>query len=153
MKKKIRYAVIGLGHIAQTAVLPAFKHAGNSELAAFITGDPKKDRELSKHYEVKAYNYDDLESALETERIDALYIATPNMLHREHAERAAGVGAHVLCEKPMANTQEDCDVGGKEIRTELGKGQNDSQYDTMFFQHVAARLVGEAGLRNWSHYD
>jgi predicted dehydrogenase len=110
MKKKIRYAVIGLGHIAQTAVLPAFKHAGNSELAALITGDPKKDRELSKHYEVKAYNYDDLESALETEGIDAVYIATPNMLHREHAERAAGAGAHVLCEKPMANTEEDCEA-------------------------------------------
>src|SRR4029453_6166621 len=80
MKKKIRYAVIGLGHIAQTAVLPALKHAGNSELSALITGDPKKDRELSKHYEVKAYNYDDLESAVETEGIDAVYIATPNML-------------------------------------------------------------------------
>ena len=46
MKKKIRYAVIGLGHIAQTAVLPAFKHAKNSKLVALITGDPKKNREL-----------------------------------------------------------------------------------------------------------
>ena len=34
VKKKIRYAVVGLGHIAQTAVLPAFKHAENSELPA-----------------------------------------------------------------------------------------------------------------------
>src|SRR6184192_2892545 len=108
MKKKIRYAVIGLGHIAQTAVLPAFKHAKNSELVALITGDPKKSRELAKRYHAKAYNYDDLESALENEGVDAVYIATPNMLHREHAERAAGAGAHVLCEKPMANTQEHC---------------------------------------------
>ncbi len=108
MKKKIRYAVIGLGHIAQTAVLPAFKHAKNSELVALITGDPKKNRELAKRYHAKAYNYDDLESALENEGVDAVYIATPNMLHREHAERAAGAGAHVLCEKPMANTQEHC---------------------------------------------
>src|SRR5438105_15928811 len=110
MKKKIRYAVIGLGHIAQTAVLPAFKHAKNSELVALITGDPKKDRELAKRYHAKAYNYDDLESALENEGVDAVYIATPNMLHREHAERAAGAGAHVLCEKPMANTQEHCEA-------------------------------------------
>ena len=65
MKKKIRYAVVGLGHIAQTAVLPAFKHAENSELAALVTGNPEKDRELSKRYKVKAYTYDDLESALE----------------------------------------------------------------------------------------
>jgi predicted dehydrogenase len=108
MKKKIRYAVVGLGHIAQTAVLPAFKHAENSELAALVTGNPEKNRELSERYRVKAYSYDDLESALEKEKVDAVYIATPNILHRGHTERAAQVGVHVLCEKPMATTQEDC---------------------------------------------
>lgn len=68
MNKKIRYAVAGLGHIAQTAVLPAFKHAENSQLAALVTGNPKKLRELSERYRVKAYTYDDLESALERRR-------------------------------------------------------------------------------------
>jgi glucose-fructose oxidoreductase len=48
MNKKSRYAVVGLGHIAQTAALPAFKHAENSELAALITGNREKDRELSE---------------------------------------------------------------------------------------------------------
>jgi predicted dehydrogenase len=110
MKEKIRYAVIGLGHIAQTAVLPAFEHAENSALAALITGNPEKDRELSERYGVNAYTYDDLEKALEKERVDAVYIATPNVLHREHTERAARAGVHVLCEKPMATTQEDCEA-------------------------------------------
>ena len=87
--KKIRYAVVGLGHIAQTAVLPAFKHAENSKLAAIVTGSRKKDRELSERYRIKAYTYDDLEAALEKEQVDAVYIATPNILHREHTERAA----------------------------------------------------------------
>src|SRR2546430_3735561 len=108
--KKIRYAVVGLGHIAQTAVLPAFKHAENSELAALVTGHPEKDRELSERYRVKAYTYDDLENALEKEAVDAVYIATPNILHREHTERAARAGVHILCEKPMATTQEDCEA-------------------------------------------
>jgi predicted dehydrogenase len=110
MNTKIRYAVVGLGHIAQTAVLPAFKHAENSELAALVTGNLEKDHELSKRYGVKAYTYDDLESALEKEKIDAVYIATPNILHREYAERAAQAGVHVLCEKPMATTQDDCEA-------------------------------------------
>ncbi len=110
MKKKIRYAVVGLGHIAQTAVLPAFKHAENSELAALVTGHPEKDRELSERYRVKAYTYDDLENALDKEQADAVYIATPNILHREHTERAARAGVHVLCEKPMATTQDDCEA-------------------------------------------
>ena len=107
MNKKIRYAVVGLGHIAQTAVLPAFKHAENSELAALVTGNPEKDQELSARYAVKAYTYDDLETALENEKVDAVYVATPNILHREHTERATQAGVHVLCEKPMATTQED----------------------------------------------
>jgi predicted dehydrogenase len=110
MKKKIRYAVVGLGHIAQTAVLPAFRHAENSELAALVTGSPEKDHELSERYKVKAYTYDDLETALEEERVDAVYIATPNILHRDYTERAAQAGVHVLCEKPMATTQEDCEA-------------------------------------------
>ncbi len=110
MNNKIRYAIVGLGHIAQTAVLPAFKHAENSELAALVTGNAEKDRELSKRYRIKAYRYDDLESALEKEKIDAVYIATPNILHREHTERAAQAGVNVLCEKPMATTQDDCEA-------------------------------------------
>jgi predicted dehydrogenase len=110
MKEKIRYAVVGLGHIAQTAVLPAFEHAENSELAALITGNPEKDRELSERYGVRAYAYPDLEKALEAEDVNAVYIATPNSLHREHTERSARLGVHVLCEKPMATTQEDCEA-------------------------------------------
>ena len=39
---KIRYAVVGLGHIAQVAVLPAFKTANNSELATIVSGEPEK---------------------------------------------------------------------------------------------------------------
>src|SRR5919106_2544024 len=76
--KRIRYAVVGLGHIAQAAVLPAFKHAENSELAALITGNPEKDRELSERYGAPAYKYDDLEKAIHNEKVDAVYIATPN---------------------------------------------------------------------------
>src|SRR5438874_1704181 len=110
MNKKIRYAVVGLGHIAQTAVLPAFKHAENSELAALVTGNPEKDRELSERYSVKAYAYADLENAVAEQQVDAVYIATPNSLHREYTERVARAGAHVLCEKPMATTEEDCEA-------------------------------------------
>lgn len=110
MNKKIRYAVVGLGHIAQTAVLPAFKHAENSELAALVTGNPEKDQKLSGRYGINSYTYDDLETALEKEKVDAVYIAMPNILHREYTERAAKAGVHVLCEKPMATTQDDCEA-------------------------------------------
>jgi glucose-fructose oxidoreductase len=107
-KKQVRYAVIGLGHIAQVAVLPAFAHTRNSKLAALISGDPQKEQKLSVKYRVPAFHYDEFEQAVEDEEIDAAYIALPNAQHREFTERAARVGVHVLCEKPMATTEKDC---------------------------------------------
>ena len=50
---KVRYAVVGLGHIAQVAVLPGFAHARNSRLAALVSGDPQKLRQLGKKYAVE----------------------------------------------------------------------------------------------------
>lgn len=108
--KKVRYAVVGLGHIAQVAVLPAFAHAAeNSELTAFVSDDPEKLDKLGRKYRVKQrYGYDRYDECLRSGDIDAVYIALPNHLHREYTERAARAGIHVLCEKPMAVTEADC---------------------------------------------
>lgn len=108
--KKVRYAVVGLGHIAQVAVLPGFKNAkSNSELTALVSGDPVKLKKLSKQYKVKAtYSYSNYDELLESGEIDAVYIATPNTDHLPYAIRAAEKGIHVLCEKPLAGDQESC---------------------------------------------
>jgi predicted dehydrogenase len=109
-KKKVRYAVVGLGYIAQAAVLPAFKHAqGNSELVALVSGDDVKLRKLGKNYGVAhTYSYHQYEQCLRSGEVDAVYIALPNNMHREYTEKAAHAGVHVLCEKPMATTEQDC---------------------------------------------
>jgi predicted dehydrogenase len=108
-RTKVKYAVIGLGHISQAAVLPAFEHAKkNSELAALVSGDATKRKKLSKRYGVPAHDYSDLEDLLAAGEIDAVYIGLPNHLHAEYAIRAARQGVHVLCEKPLAVTSKDC---------------------------------------------
>ncbi len=108
---KIRYAVIGLGHIAQVAVLPAFKNAENSELVALISSDPEKLKRLSRKYKVECVgNYDDLEQCLDEAAADAVYIATPNTRHKEFVIRASRMGVHSLCEKPLATTVRDCEA-------------------------------------------
>jgi predicted dehydrogenase len=107
---KIRYAVVGLGHIAQVAVLPAFAHAGrNSVLTALVSDDPEKLQQLSRRYGVKlTYSYEQYDDCLRSGDIDAVYIALPNNMHAEYSIRAANAGVHVLCEKPMAVTERDC---------------------------------------------
>ena len=109
-QSRIRYGVVGLGHIAQVAVLPAFRAASkNSELTALVTGDPKKARALSKKYKgTVVYGYDQFEELIVSDAVDALYIALPNHMHLDFAERALRRGLHVLCEKPLALTVEDC---------------------------------------------
>ena len=108
--RPIRYAVVGLGNIAQVAVLPAFAHAKeNSELVALLSSDPEKLRVLSERYSVKiTESYNDLERVLASGEVDAVYVATPNSLHRNAIESAALAGVHVLCEKPLAATVADC---------------------------------------------
>jgi glucose-fructose oxidoreductase len=102
--KPVRFAVVGLGHIAQVAILPAFVHTGpRARLQAIVSGDPEKLRDVGDRYDVPARGaYRDLERLLA--ECDAVYIATPNSEHPGHAVRAARAGAHVLCEKPLAAT-------------------------------------------------
>ncbi len=109
---RIRYAVVGLGHIAQAAVLPAFEHAAdNSELVALVSDDPIKLQELGSRYNAKhTVMYQDYDSLMKSGSIDAVYIALPNHMHRDFAERAARAGIHVLCEKPMAMKTQDCEA-------------------------------------------
>lgn len=109
-KGKVRYAVVGLGWIAQEDVLPAFAHAENSSLVALVSGDPTKIEALSKQYGVQHnYSYEQYDDCLNSGEIDAVYIALPNHLHCEYTVKAAKAGIHVLCEKPMAVTQAECE--------------------------------------------
>jgi predicted dehydrogenase len=107
-KGPVRYGVVGLGHIAQVAMLPAFAHARrNSRVTALVSDDRVKLKQLASRYRVEqTFSYDDYDACLE--QVDAVYIALPNSMHAEYTIRAARAGVHVLCEKPMAVTVEEC---------------------------------------------
>lgn len=111
-RRNIRYAVVGLGHIAQVAVLPAFAHAKrNCELRALVTDDSTKARQLSKRYGVPfTYSYDAYDQCLHSGEVDAVYIALPNSMHHAYAMSALEAGIHVLCEKPLAIDEAQCEA-------------------------------------------
>jgi predicted dehydrogenase len=99
---------VGLGHIAEVAVLPAFTHAArNSCVTSLVSGNARKRRQLAREYGIAhAYSYDQFEACLAG--VDAVHIALPNAMHAEYTIRAARAGVHVLCEKPMALTVDEC---------------------------------------------
>ena len=90
--QKIRYAVVGLGHLAQVAVLPAFENAANSELAAIVSGDEKKRRKLGKRYRLEhVHSYDEYERALS--EVDAVYLVLLDDFARDIGHEVEIVGA------------------------------------------------------------
>lgn len=108
-KKKVRYAVVGIGYFAQMSVLPAFAHAKNSEVVALVSSDQQKLTEVGDKYGIELRcSYGDLDHMLSTGQVDAVYIALPNNMHCEYTLRAARQRVHVLCEKPMAVTEDEC---------------------------------------------
>lgn len=106
---KVRWAVIGQGYFAQAAILPAFERAKNSELVGLFSDDDTKLRALKRKYGVEhALSYDQYDEFLTSGAVDAVYIALPNDKHCDYTVRAASAGVHVLCEKPMAVTSDEC---------------------------------------------
>jgi glucose-fructose oxidoreductase len=102
-------AVVGQGHFAQSAVLPAIAQLPDVELAALVSGSAHKLDELGKLYGVRSlWAYDRLDELMAGGTIDAVYIAVPNDLHAELTVIAARHGVHVMCEKPMAPTEAEC---------------------------------------------
>lgn len=153
--RKLRYAVVGLGHIAQIAVLPAFEHAKkNSQLVALVSDDPTKLKEMGKLYGVEnLYDYQHYDECLREAELDAVYIALPNNMHKEYAIRAAEAGVPVLCEKPMAmNSQECIDMteacDKNNVKLMIAYRLHFEEANMKMVQAVADGKIGEARLFN-----
>lgn len=108
--RKVRYAVVGIGWIAQTALLPGVEHTGNSEVVAFVSGHEEKAAKVGEKYGVSAlYSYEDYDDLLASGTVDAVYLATPNFDHVDLSVRTLKAGLHLLLEKPMAISVEECE--------------------------------------------
>ena len=100
---KIRWGVIGAGGIAHRRTIPeGILQEENSQLVALVDANPTLAKELGEKYQVPSYT--EIEPLLADEDIDAVYIATPVYLHKEHVIAAAKAGKHILCEKPLSLT-------------------------------------------------
>jgi predicted dehydrogenase len=109
---KLGVALVGLGSYATGQLAPALQETENSYLAGIVTGTPSKAATWKEKYGIpdkNIYNYDNYDSIKDNPDIDIIYVVLPNSMHAEYSIRAAKAGKHVICEKPMAITVEDCD--------------------------------------------
>ena len=106
VNQKLRIGVIGLG-MAGAMMIPHLARHPRAALGPAADADPRLRARFADDYQMATYA--DANSLLESEDVDAVYIATPHQLHREHAVLAASHGKHVIVEKPMALSLADCD--------------------------------------------
>jgi predicted dehydrogenase len=102
----VGFAVLGLGNLAQTAILPAFRGTQQAKLVAVVSRDLEKARRMASLHG-SAYAYDSLDECLANPQVEAVYIATPPGTHLQEVTAVARAGRHVLCEKPLAVTAPD----------------------------------------------
>ena len=109
--KPVGYAAVGLGTISDI-FMRACAESKTAKITALVTGHPDtKGKKYAAMYgipETSIYTYDTYDRLRDNKDVDAVYIGLPNSMHREYTIRAAGLGKHVLCEKPMAISSAEC---------------------------------------------
>lgn len=127
-QRPIGVALVGLGNYSTGQLGPALKETKHCRLAGVVTGDREKGERWAQEYGFDAshiYHYDAFEDIAKDDTIDVIYVVLPNAMHAEYVIRAAKIGKHVMTEKPMAVSVEECDAmiaACRENRVKLGVG-------------------------------
>jgi len=111
-ERRVGFCVVGLGQFALNQIIPSFGESRMSKLVALVSGDRQKAETVAEQYGVSTdaiYGYDNFDDIAKNDEIDVVYIILPNALHAEFTIRAAQAGKHVMCEKPMAVSAEECE--------------------------------------------
>ena len=104
----IRFGIIGCGDVTEVKSGPALSRAPNSQLVAVMRRDATACADYARRHKISRWTTD-ADEILNDSDIDAVYVATPPDTHRDFALRALDCGKHVLIEKPMALSVDECD--------------------------------------------
>jgi predicted dehydrogenase len=109
---KTRWAIIGAGNIANDRFGPALKKSETSELVAVIDKDIAAATALAERFGAKRQS-SSVQALSTMDDVDAVYVATWPTTHSEIVTAVARFGKHILCEKPLATTLDDCEAMAK----------------------------------------
>jgi len=145
----LRVAIMGLGGYG-TRVAEAMKACKKAKLVGVISGTPSKIKNWQSKYQIpekNCYNYQDFDKIRDNPDIDAVYVITPNALHREQVIRVAKAGKHVICEKPMsvnaADAQEMVDACRKaNVKLLIGYRMH---FESKTLEIIRMRKAGDFG--------
>ncbi len=105
--KKVKWGVIGAAGIADRRTIPGMMLAENAELVAVMEINMELAEKIRAKYGCK-YAYDNYDEIINNPEVEAIYIASPVFAHVEPALAVAKAKKHLLCEKPIALSVEQC---------------------------------------------
>jgi len=155
-REKLGVALVGLGRYSEYELAPALQETKYCRLAGIVTGTPLKAKKWAKKYKLSEnsiYNYDNFDTIINNEEIDIIYVVLPNAMHADFSIRAARAGKHVICEKPMAVSVEECDAiiaACKEANVKLGVGYR--LHSEPYTQEIKRIVKGGGALMNMGVY-
>ena len=110
-ERKLGVALVGLGNYSEQQLAPALKETAYCRLSAVVSGSAEKRAKWGLQYNIpeqNLYTYDNFDTISTNADVDIVYVVLPNAMHAEYVVRAARAGKHVICEKPMATSIDDC---------------------------------------------
>jgi predicted dehydrogenase len=150
MAEKTRIAVVGAGHVAQVAHIPAYRANPDAELVAVVDYDMVKARRIKDQFGFQEA-YDDINEMLKKSQVDAVDICTPNYLHAPMAIAALRSGHDVLVEKPFSRNAKEAEqmvaMAEKHDRVLMVAMNNRFREDAQMLQKfVNARELGDVHI-------
>lgn len=140
--RAITWGVIGTGAIVRERMVAAIRAAGG-DVASILSRSPERAREAADALEIPDA-HDDLARFLADDRVQAVYIASPNALHAAQTIAAAEAGRHVLCEKPIADGIDDALLMIQACR-EAGVRLGVNHYHRLKTTHASIKRAISAG--------
>ena len=137
----LKIGIIGCGKITEVRHAPEYAENPNCQLAAFFDVVPERAKALAEQYGGTAY--DSIEALLASD-VDAVSVCVANAYHAQASIQALKAGKHVLCEKPMATTPEDCEAMVAAAKA-AGKFLMIGQNQRLAKAHVKAREIIASG--------
>ncbi|MDO1514633.1 Gfo/Idh/MocA family oxidoreductase [Maribacter confluentis] len=149
--KKLGVALVGLGSYSTYQLAPALVQTEHCYLAGIVTGTKEKEATWSNKYNIpkrNIYNYENFDAIANNDDIDIVYVVLPNSMHADFSIRAAKAGKHVICEKPMAVSVEECDAimaacKKADVKLSVGYRMQSDPYTQEVKKYVREKTFGD----------
>jgi len=148
--RRIGFALVGIGKLTQTQLIPALRATKVAKLTALVSGHADKAKRVAAAEGVperSLYSYDTFDRIAQNPDVDVVYVVLPNSMHAAYTLRALRARKHVYCEKPMAVTPAECEQMIAEARKQsrllgIGYRQHFEPYNQEMIRIARTRELG-----------